>query len=200
MAIDWQTRVDDLAALTLTGADDTNRDSMIARLSAAGVLYDNVRAAVGTSDIEAERAAADGAFTTAVTTWVATAQPVHERADSMTRFILGTGSPIVFASDGSAEDELVGRLSDAQKKVTSPSDPSFALADELGAHAGAVAHAYAARPKAPTYGPLLMTPRVGFGVDSAIGFPRVSIRSYEVKVLQPLVDEADILLAELAFS
>jgi hypothetical protein len=62
MPLDWQTPVDDLNALTVSGADEKNRDLMVGRLTDAGTLYDAARTALGTSAVDAAQAAGDAAF------------------------------------------------------------------------------------------------------------------------------------------
>lgn len=198
--LDVQGRIDDLAARSLAGADATNRDAMVTRLTEAGDLYADALSAVGSVAVEAARVAADTAFTAATAAWISSAQPAHEAADRFARYVLGTGAPIAFVSDGSAADELLTRQTQASKALEAPGHPMHALADESQAHANAVGSAYNARPIEPHYGPPLTTPTAVFGVPPSSGVPRVSIRSYEVNVLGPLLAEADLLIAELDFT
>jgi hypothetical protein len=197
-ALDWQSRVDDLNALTPTGADEKNRDQTVSRLTDSGTGYDTARTSLGPSTVDAAQAAGDSAHMTATSAWVASTQPAHERGDACARFILGSGSAIAFATDGSAETALLTRMSDAKKALT-PTHPKISLKEELAAHERAVLNAYAAKPVGPTYGPPydgVLVP----ALDRYVGGKGRSIYRFEVEELGPLIAEADLLLTELAFT
>jgi len=198
MAIDWQQRVDDLNALTLAGADAANRTSMNARLANEGGKYDSARTALGSGSVDAAQAAGDAAFAAATTAWATTTDPVHVSADQFGIFVI-PGSPIPFASDGSAGPALFARLTDADTALSNPAHPKAALLDELRVHTRAASQAYGQRPTAPTYGAPYTTRTYLLG-----GIPGIpgSTRSYnlfefERDVLGPLVAEADLLIDEL---
>ena len=196
MAIDYQARIDALDLLTLAGADAANRTSMNARLANEGGKYDSARTALGPSSVDAAQAAGDAAFASATTTWATTTQPVHDSADQFGRFIVG-GSPIVFASDGSAGPALFERLADADTALSNEAHPKHALRDELRVHTRAATQAYGQRPTAPTYGAPYTTRTYLLG-----GIPGTTrgynLFEFERDVLGPLIAEADLLIDELS--
>jgi hypothetical protein len=198
MALDWASRVTALNGLSLIGADDRNRDSMSSRLTGQGTAYDAARSELGPAACDAAKLAGDLAFAAASSSWATATEPVHERADACARFILGSGAPIAFLPDGSAQAALTTRMSEASTALKSTTHPKRSLAEELDAHEHAVLSAYSARPVVPTYGPpyTTRTPILG-----AVAVSKdYNLHEFERDVLGPLIAEADLLLAELAFT
>jgi hypothetical protein len=199
-ALDWQTPRDALNALTLSGADDRNRDNAVSNLTHRGTAYDAARADLGASGVDAAKAAGDAAFASATAAWETSTQLAHETADQFARFIVG-GSPIPFAPDASNQGALATRMDEAETALTTthPTHPKASLREELDVHQQGVASAYGARPKTPSYGPpyTTRTPILG-GISGTT--KAYNLYEYERDVLGPLIAEADLLLAELAFT
>jgi hypothetical protein len=197
-ALDWTSRVTALNALVLTGADDSNRDNMVGRLTGSGEKSDAAYSFFGASTVDAAKAAGDAAFASASSAWAGSTEPTHERADAFARFIVG-GSPIPFAADASNQAALTTRMSEADAALKTPAHPKAKLAEELDAHQHAVSSAYGARPITPSYGEPYTTRTYLLG--GIVGTTRsYNLYEFERDVLGPLIAEADLLLAELAFT
>jgi hypothetical protein len=195
-AIDWKARTKRLGAVPIVaGIDAKLRRAMIARLESAGAPYDAAREAIGNA-VDAAKAAGDMQFADAVAAWAASASSVHDQAGRFARFILGGVFPISFDS-GAGAAALANRLVEAQAQVQ-PGKPKAALAADLQAHADAVESASAGRPEQPTYAAPFTTPQAHLvGLDGSHVRRALSLPDFERFVLQPLVDEADLLISEL---
>lgn len=203
MGIDWATRVTSLNGLSLAGADAENRSRLVTELTGKGTPYDSARAALGATDADTAKSAGDAAFAASVAAWAVEAQPAHERADAMARYILGGGAPIAFATDGSAEGALDSRLADAKDFLASiDGTAKLPLATDLATHVAYTARIYGQRPKVPEYaaGTAYTRQAPGLLVYGAGKWRGASLRDYERATLQPLIDEADLLILELAFT
>jgi hypothetical protein len=115
------------------------------------------------------------------------------------RRFLGSGAPIPFAPDGSAQGALTTRLGEADAALKTSGHPKAKLTEELDAHQAAVGSAYSARPLVPHYSGAYVerSPLLG-GISGTS--KNYNLFEYETQVLQPLIDESNLLLEELAFS
>jgi len=196
-ALNWQSRVTTLNSLTLAGADAANRTSMVSRVTTEGQKSDAAYTHFGAAAVDGAKATGAAQFAAANAVWAGSTNSVHVSADRCARFIVG-GDPIAFAPDGSAGPALFERLSAAENALDNSSHPKRTLAEELEAHDVAARQAYGQKPTAPIYSApyTTRTPILG-GIPGSKPGKNYNLFEFERDILQPLIDEADLLIDSL---
>jgi hypothetical protein len=212
-ALDWQTRRDALTGAigSATGADLSVATNVRDALSTYGALYTSAF----TVPVSTEKAAGDAAFATALSAWESATTAKHSSAVRACRYVeslIGAAGPtLAFSSTDSSP--VITRIDATKAKVeangTLPETTVKLSTNLLATHRGSIQDAYLKRPK-PSYGPAYAAVGVldqlhGFSgfLGTVIAPPRAfgkfSVLQYEERVIGPLIDVADRVLAELAF-